>query len=252
METKVITAGVAVSVMSLASRFIDVPKPIGWAGFSLGAALLLSNFLPDGYQPSPPQGILYLLGIGCLVGALSWQIISSGTHQQTQQANLPAPAPAPLAPPPQTAHDEVLWSGGGGIYPSGIPATTTAYNGTSIKELKAAVDDVSARLFAADADRRKRLSSASSKAGDTAVQRQAEIEKVDGQTIKEFQEGLLMEARPLFDELLQRLKRPYPRTTADGMTVDGYTAISSGILSGPHPLADLAAYLNALASEMKS
>lgn len=172
-------------------------------------------------------------------------------------ATVPAPQPEPLPPIPVAQGPAQHFFGMVGCaYMEGVPDKMTAYSGLSADELRMRVDDFAKTIRVSDIDRTRKLQAAASLTIEgldeaaLASRRQEEIEKVGGQVSEAWQNGLMKQAHPLFDELHVRLQRPYPRSVADGITVGGFSAVCGGLLRGPHPLTDLGTYMRALADRV--
>jgi hypothetical protein len=150
----------------------------------------------------------------------------------------------------ETAPPQTFWNQVGCAFPQGVPDKVTAYDGKSKKDLIKAADALGASLHAADLQRKAKLAAALA-TGRTVQAREAALEAANAEATVSFQSGLLLEARPLHDELLKRLQQPYPTTTADGLGVGAYSLLCQGLFRGEASLPDLAAYLKGLARQLQ-
>jgi hypothetical protein len=73
---------------------------------------------------------------------------------------------------------------------------------------------------------------------------------IEAQHTTECQTQYLPEFRSLHDEMLIRMNLPFPRCSSSGLSIDGYRAIMTGILSGNTPVQDLVVYLATLSVKL--
>lgn len=86
MDQKIIGFGVSVITLCIRWIFPTIPKPIAWAGLSIGVAIVLLSFFPS-IKTGP--FVLGLVGICLLSAAIAWQYISSS--ESVSPANSSAP-----------------------------------------------------------------------------------------------------------------------------------------------------------------
>jgi hypothetical protein len=76
--------------------------------------------------------------------------------------------------------------------------------------------------------------------------------KEDNQFLDQFRQDYLDRARTLHDELLIRLKLPWPICSRSGLSVAGYRALSMGFVDGDAPLSNFADYLEHLVNRLRT
>lgn len=182
--------------------------------------------------------------------------VAPAPQADNRQRSMTAPAPAPPtqeakrepAQAPQ-AEPQAFWPVVGCAFPQGVPSDITAYSQMSRQDFAAEVNRLSGKLVAFERDRNRQLAAAAGSQGD-AASRQAAIDDASGKSLAAFRAGLLVDSRPVVTELYVRLKRPYPTSTADGVSVGGFSVICGGQIRDQTALGDLASYLRSLASEL--
>jgi hypothetical protein len=149
--------------------------------------------------------------------------------------------------------DDDLVRATGSYFPSGYPKNTI-YAGLTNNDLKREAHHIAAQLRVFEAMYRKQIAVLSHQppADDAAsVQAaQAKLQELQDQTIKTFQTTLLISARNLHFELLNRMNLPFPTSTRSGLTIQGYQAIMSGEIYSTSALGNFADYLDDLANRL--
>lgn len=140
----------------------------------------------------------------------------------------------------------------GAFYPVGIVSKVTPFTRISNESLKARVIALAdkMRLLEIGFDARRDAAAKSPKEDSSFQEIQAQITQIETEKTQKFHDDFLAETRSLIDEMLTRLKLPYPSTTLDGISVDGYRVFAIGIASGHSPITDLANYLELTAKRL--
>ena len=167
-----------------------------------------------------------------------------------------AATPDTLAQPqPSAAGGQQFWPIVGCAFPEGIPTGPTGLSGASVEDLRHRVRRYSQKLrereAAFKASEKQALTLEPKPGEDALAVRQAALDAAKHGAIVDYQQQLKPEADVLVRELHVRLARPFPTSTADGLTVGAFGAVCGGLFYGRTPLSDLADWLTKLGNELK-
>ena len=156
-----------------------------------------------------------------------------------------------VSPPANTTND--LAAATYSWPPPGIVSVVTPFNGFASDALKKRIRSMASKLMTFESDYKQKIHAIAgeqtAEATDTSLTRK-QLQDAQDEEIQEFQKGFLPEVRDLQNEVLTRLKWPYPTSSNSGLSVDGYRALTSGELFGQAPLGNLADYLDKISEEL--
>lgn len=132
-----------------------------------------------------------------------------------------------------------------GVWPAaGIVSKVTALSDSSHADLRQRASDLSTRL--SDYGQQMAVAlrqSATPRPNETVLDAQKRLDRIRHDFVVGFQEGLLQEVRILHDELLTRLRLPFPVDGRTGLSSSGFAALASGLIKSEDGLSELGEYL---------
>ncbi|WP_296596466.1 hypothetical protein [Phenylobacterium sp.] len=215
-------------------RWPAIPRPLADAGLSMGFAAMTLSFIP-GVRWSVIS--LAVVGVGCLVGAASLHL--HGKPQEPEGKSATAHARSSSVTPSPARAD------------APIPDRVTPFSRRSNAEVSNRLREVANGLRKFESDHHAEAKKLAGTPGAKPEEIRAQLANLDHDDTMRFRDLYLYDARDLVDEASKRLRRPLPADQSPNpLSAHGAQAFSAGQMYGSG-LSDLAAYLDALAADLR-
>jgi hypothetical protein len=154
----------------------------------------------------------------------------------------------PSSPQPQPCRD--LVDGAYTFMSPGSEPKITPFTSVSKGELKDRVRATVADLENFASDYGEKLKGVLATQNIEFLQQKSELENIQKEETSAFRARILPLVRDLHFELLRRLKLPWPVCSSSGLSIEGYKAITEGLIDEESGLINLAEYLKNLANRL--